>query len=80
MVELGSRVRDKITGFTGVVTGRVEYLTGCNQVLVAPKCKDDGALVSSEWLDEQRVDVLPDSRVVLDNRTTPGADRPAPKR
>ena len=31
-VELGSLVRDKITGFEGIVMGRTEYLTGCAHV------------------------------------------------
>lgn len=77
---LGRKVRDCITGFTGVVTGRVEYLTGCNQVLVSPAAKDDGSLVAPEWFDEQRVTTLTGERVVLDNGLNPGCDRAAPRR
>lgn len=29
---LGKTFRCRITGFTGVATARVEYLTGCNQL------------------------------------------------
>lgn len=77
---IGKKVRDKITGFTGTVTGRVEYITGCNQLLVAPVVKDDGALVSSEWLDEQRAEVLSEKKIELNNSASPGFDRPAPRR
>ncbi|TAM96257.1 MAG: hypothetical protein EPN45_21200 [Rhizobiaceae bacterium] len=77
---LGSRVRDKITGFTGIVTGRCEYISGCNQALVAPSAKEDGTLPDSHWVDEQRLDRLDDSLVALDNGATPGFDRAAPKR
>ena len=52
---LGHKVKDRITGFTGIVIGRVEYLTGCNQVLVAAPVGADGALKDSHWIDEQRV-------------------------
>ncbi len=27
--ELGSRLQEKITGFTGIAVGRCEYLWGC---------------------------------------------------
>lgn len=29
MVTLGARVKDNITGFEGIATGRAEYLYGC---------------------------------------------------
>jgi len=77
---LGATVTDRITGFRGVVTGLVHYLTGCDQALVQPPAKD-GEYKSSEWFDVQRLTV--DESVapfVLDNSATPGPDRPAPKR
>ncbi len=80
MIALGTTVRDKITGFSGVVVGRVVYLSGCNQLLVAPPVDEKGAFRESQWIDEQRADVLDVSPIVLDNTTTPGHDRPAPRR
>lgn len=77
---LGAKVRDRITGFSGVVTGYVEYLTGCNQVLVVPPIGNDGAFRDSMWFDVQRVEIVALERIVLDNGATPGADRSAPKR
>jgi len=54
-------VRDEISGITGIVTGRCEYLYGCEQVLVTPEECKDGAPVSGTWLDERRVKVLAES-------------------
>jgi hypothetical protein len=34
MVSLGRKVRDKVTGFTGIATRRIESLYGSTQVLV----------------------------------------------
>lgn len=34
LVYLGQEVRDRLTGFSGVVTGRAEYITGCAQICV----------------------------------------------
>ncbi len=77
---LGVRVQDKVTGFEGVVTGRVEYITGCNQLLVVPRVKSDGALVEAQWFDEQRTFIVDPTPVALDNGDTPGCDIPAPVR
>lgn len=81
MVTLGSKVRDKITGFTGIVTGYVSYISGCNQALVVPQVGKDGASRDAEWFDEQRLVTDPKFKpIVLDNGANPGFDRAAPKR
>ena len=36
MAQLGDKVKDTITGFTGVVTGRSEWLFGCVRCAVQP--------------------------------------------
>lgn len=59
MIELGSKVRDIVTGFTGVTTARTEYITGCVQYSVVPKGQNsDGTLKESYWFDEIRLKVL----------------------
>ncbi len=79
-IELGSRVRDQITGFEGVVTGRVEYLTGCAQYLVQPAVKkDSGEWIDARWLDEDRLDETADPASAM-RVARPGADQPAPVR
>jgi hypothetical protein len=85
-VELGTPVSDSITGFTGVVTGRVEYITGCHQLLVQPPVKKDGELIEPRWFDEPRCVVAKKGglgrrvRDALAGADRPGADRPAPRR
>lgn len=59
MIELGSKVKDKITGFEGVVTGRTEWLTGCVRLAVQPSSlTKEGASKAEEWLDESRLDLV----------------------
>ncbi len=78
---LGLRARDRVTGFTGVITGVVVYLTGCNQALVVPPVDDNMKMRDAQWFDVQRLAVLTDrERVVIDNGLTPGCDIPAPIR
>jgi len=31
MIPLGKKAKDKITGFVGIIIGRAQYLTGCDQ-------------------------------------------------
>ncbi len=77
---LGRTVTDKITGFTGIVTGYVTYLTGCNQALVVPKVGKDGTAKEPLWFDEQRLAVAATKPVSLDNSRAAGFDHPAPIR
>ena len=81
MIQLGSTAKDKITGFTGIVVGRVEYISGCNQVFLVPKVDKDGKRRDGEWFDEQRIDVDQKTRVItLENAKTPGSDALPPQR
>lgn len=82
-IVLGMTFKDRITGFRGVATGFVRYLTGCNQALLAPTVDATGAMRESAWFDVQRLEVDPDvPRIKLDTYTYPGpgSDKPAPKR
>lgn len=76
----GRKVKDRITGFTGVVTGVVNYISGCNQALIAPPVGADGKLPDSQWFDVQRLEVVSDETITLDNGATPGCDMAPPKR
>ncbi len=85
MILLGQGVRDLITDFEGLAIGRVEYLTGCVQVLVQPPAGDrrDGSgreWVESRWFDEPRLRVTIAEPYVLPSIPTPGADKEAPRR
>lgn len=85
---LGDRAKDVITGFEGIVTGRCEYLTGCEQVLLIPPVDKDGKRVDGEWFDIDRCTVSDVAAVTVGTkatvssiaRTSAGADKPAPVR
>lgn len=78
---LGRHATDRITGFSGIITGYVRYLSGCNQALLWPKVGKDGAMRSAEWLDEQRLEIdWKKKPIKLDNSNNPGFDRAAPVR
>lgn len=76
-IDMGAIARDTLTGFTGVVMARVEYLTGCNQVSLQPVCEKDNELKAATWFDVERVELLDAPKVVVSARPT-GADIPPP--
>lgn len=77
--ELGTKAKDKITGFQGVITGRVQYLTGCDQYLIQPECGSDGKYPDSYWIDENRIDLVDATVMEIDTSTVNGPCGAAPK-
>lgn len=58
MIELGQKAKDKITGFEGIITSRVQYLTGCDQYGIAPPVGPDLKVNQTEYFDEGRIIIL----------------------
>lgn len=55
-MKLGDEVKDTITGFRGIVTAKVEYLSGHTEWQVTPKnCKDDGSPMAPDWFHVSRL-------------------------
>ena len=55
---LGRKVRDNVTGFTGIATCVAHYLNGCSWVNVEAPVKDDGTLRGTEFFDIQQIEVV----------------------
>lgn len=58
MIELGVKAKDKLTGFEGVVYGRAQYLTGCDQYILVPEIDKDGKVQDNHWFDEGRLQII----------------------
>lgn len=83
MIKLGNRVRDHITGFSGVATGHAEYMYGCTRILIEPATLDrDGKPIDDRWFDEQRVEVVAEEapQVSADSNATTGGPQNDPPR
>lgn len=76
---LGDKVTDTITGFTGIVTGIVHYISGCDQALLTPRVKDDGTAIDARWYDIDRL-ALVEAKQAKKRARRVGADMPAPIR
>ena len=54
--ELGERVKDVVTGISGVVMARSQFITGCDQYGICDtKPKKDGSRPDWEYFDENRL-------------------------
>ena len=55
----GQKVKDKVTGMTGIINGAVIWLNGCKQYSVQPRmAKGDSKKPSSWWVDEAQLEVM----------------------
>lgn len=58
-VQLGDLVKDKLTGFEGVVVGITQWLNACRHIGVKPIFLDkDGKPREAIWFDEPQISVL----------------------
>jgi hypothetical protein len=57
-IEFGKKVKCKITGFTGIVTGRAEYAYGTPRYMVEQQVGADGKPAEPVWFDESRLEVI----------------------
>ena len=73
MIQLGQKVKDKITGFTGIAVARVEYLNGCVQLLVrakmsTPKKGDNQEYPKGTYIDIEELDVVGKGDIIKINK------------
>jgi len=74
---LGSRVKDSITGFEGIVVGRTQWLHNCNTYSVKPTVLKDGVPQKSEGFDEPQLSIVKEKVHKPDNDTG-GPEREIP--
>ena len=76
-IQLGDNVKDTVTGFKGVVTAIIQYLTGCDQASVCPKLDKEGMPQDAYNFDVTRLEITKKKAVVIGQtkkQRTSGAD------
>jgi hypothetical protein len=74
MVKLGSRVKDRVNGFEGIVISLTQWLTGCDTVQIEGQHHEGKKQIMST--DMGQVEVLEEAAVVIGNAVVPP---PAPE-
>lgn len=69
MVELGDRVKDKISGLKGIAVGISNYLYGCRRISIQPEESKDGKPADWFTIDEPQCIVV--KSAVVEGRETP---------
>ena len=76
-IQLGSRVRDSITGADGIAVARTEYLYGCVRVGIEAESLDEkGKPRDLVWIDEQRIELLEERTPVASRLSSATAGGP----
>ena len=56
--ELGTKVKDKVTGLEGIVIAKCIYLNGCIQFEIAPAVNEKGETIKTQWIDQQQLEFV----------------------
>lgn len=70
MIPFGVKARDRITGFTGIVTAHYRFITGCDQYNLQPEVDAEGKIPPRECFDEYRLEVIDATPKWTDPRKT----------
>jgi hypothetical protein len=57
-IKLGSRVKDRVSGFVGIATARTMHLNGCVRYAVDPPVDNKGKIPDSYYFDEAQLEVI----------------------
>lgn len=77
MIVLGSKVRDKVTGYTGIAVARTEWLNGCVRISVQGKAAKGKLPDDTHWVDIEQVEVI--SKPAMKKAKPSGGPMPDPK-
>ncbi len=73
-IELGSKVKCKITGYEGVAIARIEFINGCIQYEIAPRVKKgEQKYPDSIGIDQNSLEIMPTKKKKIKKKPTGGA-------
>ena len=66
MVQLGDRVEEIVSGYSGIAVARTTFLSGGADILVkAERVLEDGSIHEGEWIAESMLDVTMEEAVTV---------------
>lgn len=63
-IVLGSKVRDRVTGFKGIAVAKNEWMNGCKRIAIQSDTLKDGKPLDVEWVDIQQIEVISLSKLI----------------
>lgn len=71
-IELGDKVKDTVTGFTGIAVAKVTYLQGCDRYAVQAPVKKNEKPQEWQYFDEPQLEVIKKKIVKQGKKDTGG--------
>lgn len=75
MIDLGDKVKDTVTGFTGIAVSITDYLHGCQRIGVQAIVRDNEPPKEVQGFDEPQLKIVK-KKVVEDGKKDTGGPRP----
>ena len=72
-IQLGDKVKCKLTGFVGIAVAKTEFLNGCVQWDIVPKVGKDNKILESVGIDEQSLEIVTPKKKPMKKTETGGA-------
>lgn len=79
-IVLGCLAKDTVTGFTGIVNTKTEWLNGCVRYGLQPRELHEGKLIESQCFDREQVEYVGPGLNISPKARPTGGDRPNPGR
>lgn len=74
-INLGSEVKDLVTGFQGIAVARTQFLNGCYRISVQPPMSKEGKVPENETFDEPQLKLVKEGKVTeVVSHTSPEYD------
>jgi len=75
MFDFGAEVKDKITGFKGIVVARTEWLYGCVRIAVRSTTLKEGKPIADQWFDVDELELVKKPRRKSSTKAATGGPR-----
>lgn len=59
-IKLGMKVKDTVSGLTGIAVARTEWLNGCTRYSIQPPIDKDLKVPDNYCVDEQQLEIIED--------------------
>lgn len=71
-LNLGDKVRDRVTGLEGILTGKTFWLNGCVRGVIQGRVDKDGKVPQSEGVDIEQLELVEAGACTIEKEPTGG--------
>lgn len=80
LLNLGDKVKCKITGYEGLLTSRIEHINGCWRYGIQGRIDKDGKVPDCVWVDAPQTELIEANVLARTSPNTGGPLSSTPKR